>query len=488
MKENIIKNICVGYPPFERNQGVPLLSQNRQFQWFENPTYIYPVIPATAATMLKNAGYNVHFLDAIARNMTTMEWFEYLDKIKPDLIFFEVKTPIINYMWDVVDSLKNRYPNMKIILAGDHVTALPEESMNNSKVDFIITGGDYDFSLLNLVEYLNGKEKLDKGIYYRKNDKIENTGMFELKHSLENLPFVDRDLTEWKRYAYDNGNFKCLPGTYIMAGRDCWHHRCTFCSWTTIFNNFRVRTPKNVVDEIEFLHKRYNIKEIMDDTGCFPVGKWLKTFCEEMIERKLSSKINLDCNMRFGALNKEEYKLMKKAGFRFLLFGLESANQYTLDKIGKDVKVEDILPSCKNAADAGLAPHITVMIGYPWETEEDIQRTLQLAKTLLIKGYAKTMQATILVPYPGTKLFDECKKDNLLLTENWDAYDMRQTVMKTGIGDKRIKEYVQSFYNLSFDPRFLIRKILSIRDIDDIKYYMRAFKKVFFGHLKDFKN
>ena len=126
------------------------------------------------------------------------------------------------------------------------------------------------------------------------------------------------------------------------------------------------------------------------------------------------------------------------------------------------------------------------MLGYPWEREEDIEKTYELSKTLLVKGYAKTMQATIVIPYPGSELFNQCKKENLLTTENWEDYDMRKTIMKTSIGEEKIKEWIQKLYNLSFAPRFLIHKILSIRDLDDIKYYLRAFKKVYKGHLKDF--
>ena len=298
---NKINRIYIGYPPFESDRGVALLSQNRQFQWFKSPTYIYPVVPATAATMIKNAGYKVDFIDAIARNMTTKEWYEYLDSNTPDLLFFEVKTPVIYKAWKIVDDLKAKYKNMIVVIAGDHVTAMPDETMNNCKVDYLITGGDYDFLLLNLIEYLNGKTQLEKGIYYRENETIKNTGFFELRHDLKSLPFIDRDLTEWKRYAYDNGNFKRIPGTYIMAGRDCWHHRCTFCSWTGIYTNFRARTAENVVDEVDFLYNKYNIREIMDDTGCFPVKKWLNDFCNLMIDKKLNKKVNIDCNMRFGA-------------------------------------------------------------------------------------------------------------------------------------------------------------------------------------------
>lgn len=483
---NKVNKIYIGYPPFESDRGVALLSQNRQFQWFQSPTYIYPVVPATAATMIKNSGYDVLFIDAIARNMNMKDWFKYIDSNTPELLFFEVKTPIIYKAWQIINELKQKYPSMIVVIGGDHVSAMPEETFENCKVDYILTGGDYDFLLLNLIENLNDKIELEPGIYYRDGQKIKNTGKFELKHDLKNIPFIDRDLTEWKRYAFDNGNFKRIPGTYIMSGRDCWHHKCTFCSWTSIYTNFRARNPENVVDEVEYLYKKYNIKEIMDDTGCFPIKKWLKDFCDMMIDRKLNKKVNMDCNMRFGAVNEDEYRHMKKAGFRFLLFGLESANQHTLDILKKGNKVKEILSSCKAASDAGLAPHITVMLGYPWETEEDIERTYELSKSLLLNGYAKTMQATIVIPYPGTELFKQCKENGWLTTENWEDYDMRKAIMKTNVGEEKIKKWIQKLYNLSFTPRFLTHKILSIRDLDDIKYYLRAFKKVVCGHLKDF--
>jgi len=108
--------------------------------------------------------------------------------------------------------LEIRNWKLVIVLMGDHVTALPEESLNNSPVDYIITGGDYDFMLLNLVDHLVNKTKLEPGFYFRKNKKIFNTGKFALKHhSLDTLPIIDRDLTKWKLYAYNNTNFKISP-------------------------------------------------------------------------------------------------------------------------------------------------------------------------------------------------------------------------------------------------------------------------------------
>ncbi|MFH0738938.1 MAG: radical SAM protein, partial [Candidatus Omnitrophota bacterium] len=429
--------IIICYPPLSSEKGYPTLGQNRQFQFFKEPTYIYPVVPAQAATLLKRSGYEVVWLDCIAEGIAHDKFIEIIRKEAPDLIALETKTPVVKQHWKIIDDLKGLSPKKKgtfpfIALFGDHVTALPEESLQNSKVDFVLTGGDYDFLLLNLCNSIAQEMRiqLEPGIYYRDNGQIKNSGAFKLNHDLNTLPFIDRDLTKWQLYAHKNGNYKRTPGTYIMSGRDCWWGKCTFCSWTHFYPQFRARRVENVLDEIGILIDKYRVREIMDDTGSFPVGEWLKNFCLGMISRGYNKKIYLDCNMRFGALTAEDFSLMKKANFRLLLFGLESANQKTLDRVNKNLKVEDIIEGCKLARLAGLYPHITVMFGYPWETYEDACNTLNLGEWLLRKGYAYTMQATVVIPYPGTVLFEECKNSDLLNTLDWDAYDMKQPVMR----------------------------------------------------------
>jgi radical SAM superfamily enzyme YgiQ (UPF0313 family) len=480
--------IIISYPPL-KGYGCPLLGQNRQFQWFSNPTYIYPVVPASAATLLKHVGYNVIWNDAIAENWDYQKYQQFLLKEKPDLIAIETKTPIIKQHWKIINDIKELIPVSKIVLFGDHVTALPEESMLNSKVDYVITGGDYDFLLLNLCNHSERGADLEPGIWFRANSEIKNTGKFVLNHDLDSLPFIDRDLTKWKLYAYKNGNFKRTPGTYIMAGRDCWHRvngGCTFCSWTTLFPTWRAKKLELLVDEIGFLIDNYGVKTVFDDTGTFIVGDQLRKFCRLMIKKGYNRMIDFSCNMRFGAYSFDDYRLMKKAGFRMLLFGLESANQETLDKINKNLKVEQITDSCKQAKKAGLEPHVTIMLGYPWESKEEALKTVELGRNLLREGYADTLQATLIVPYPGTALFKEAKEEGWLKTLNWDRYDMRKPVLKTKMKDDELMKLVQEIYKVAFDPRFIIKRLISIRNLDDVKFILMAGKKVL-GHLRDFQ-
>jgi len=482
--------IIISYPPLNSAKGHPTLGQNRQFQYFKEPTFIYPVVPAQAATLLKEAGHEVIWNDCIAEGLSEQQFMDLIIKEKPDLIAMETKTPVVKQHWEIIDKVKGQNLKVKVVLFGDHVTALPEESFEKSKVDFVITGGDYDFLLLNLCNYLVDprKARLEPGMYFPEDGEIVNSGKFKLNHDLNTLPFIDRELTKWKNYAYENGNYKSTPGTYIMAGRDCWYHACSFCSWPTLYPEFRTRSVGNVLKEIDMLTEKFKVREIMDDSGCFPVKGWLEDFVTQLAKRdNTKRKIYFDCNMRFGACTKEDFLLMKKANFRLLLFGLESANQTTLDRINKGVKVEQIVEDCRTASSCGLFPHITIMFGYPWETYEEAMKTLELGIWLLKKGLAYTMQATMVIPYPGTPLFEECRQLDLLRTLDWDAYDMRQPVMKTPITDEKIAELVRGMYKISFQPEFIIRKISSIRDADDLKYFVRTSKKIF-GHLFDFSS
>lgn len=483
--------ISISYPPLESDKGIPLLGQNRQFQWFNNPTFIYPMVPAYAATLLKTKGFDVSWDDAIAEEWTFAQYLDYFKNSSFDLVMLETKTPVVKMHWEIIRQLKEIRPETIIVLVGDHVTAFPEESMEKCPVDYILTGGNYDFLLAELCENLrdNGgkldSSKLSKGIYYRENGAVLSTGKFELNQDLNELPMIDRDLTKWKLYSEKNGNYSKLPGTYTMAARDCWHHKCTFCSWTTIYPKYLVRSPEKLLDEIGILIEKYGVKEIMDDSGAFPIGEWLHTFCKGMIERGYNKKVILDCNMRFCALSFEEYKLMHEAGFRFVLFGLESANQGTLDRICKAEKIEYMVESCRMAKKAGLSPHITLMFGYPWEDEEQVQNTVCLGRKILKKGWAHTLQGTVLIPYPGTPLYAECKEKGWLLTENYEDFDQRMPVMKTPMGSEKIKQAVQDVYKVAFSPEFILRRIFGIRSFSDVKFLFRAAGKVF-GHLTDF--
>ena len=191
--------------------------------------------------------------------------------------------------------------------------------------------------------------------------------------------------------------------------------------------------------------------------------------------------------MRSDALKKEEYDLMGKANFRFILYGVESANQISRERLNKGTKPGDIEQSSKWAKDAGLDPHLTCMVGYPWETLQEAKNTVKLVTDLFKKGQIETMQATICMPYPGTKLFEEAKKEGWLKTLDWDEYDMRKPIMHIpNVSDEEILGVTQELYKSALNVKFIAKKLAGIRNLHEFMYLAKAGLQLL-GHLKDFK-
>ena len=137
------------------------------------------------------------------------------------------------------------------------------------------------------------------------------------------------------------------------------------------------------------------------------------------------------------------------------------------------------------ASKAGLEPHATIMLGYPWQSYEDAKRTIGVAKYCFKKGYFTTMQATIVIPYPGTPLYRECKEKGWLLTDDYERFDMREPVMKTPFPKEKIYELEQELYSSFMTPQYIVRRVLSIRSIHDFMYLFYMARKLL-AHLLDF--
>jgi len=146
---------------------------------------------------------------------------------------------------------------------------------------------------------------------------------------------------------------------------------------------------------------------------------------------------------------KLDFKMMKEAGFRFILVGVESANQYTLDRIKKGQHQINVEANLKAMADAGLEPHLTSMFGYPWETHDEEMNTVLFIQKMLKKGYAKTAQASVYSP-PRTAP-DQYSKGHKYIPMIYDAYK---------------------------SPSFWYHKIKDIRCVEDVTYLMRGARLV----------
>jgi radical SAM superfamily enzyme YgiQ (UPF0313 family) len=276
-------------------------------------------------------------------------------------------------------------------------------------------------------------------------DKVYDNDYMLKEFDFSSLPYPDRVFTDAKNKKYQRyGNYRRHPATHSMVSNLCWFGRCTFCQDTERLKAGEKRGVRSVESFIEEIDNCISLgfKEIFDDSGTFPVGKWLEEFCSVMVKSGRNKKILLGCNMKPVKL---DYKMMADAGFKFMLVGIESANQKTVDIIQKGQRSEDVIPIMKSMADAGLAPHGTFMSSYGWETEEEEQNTIDLCHYLLKKGYLKTAQASIYSP-PHTE------------------------PDPNSIGHKRIPRYFDAYKS----PEFIFRKISETKKWEDFSYLIRG--------------
>jgi radical SAM superfamily enzyme YgiQ (UPF0313 family) len=275
---------------------------------------------------------------------------------------------------------------------------------------------------------------------------------FQIDVPFDQLPFPDRTFTDAKHPRWQSyGNYKLKPATHMMASNLCWWGRCTFCVDTLKLQKGEkrgLRSVDHVLEEVDDLI-RLGFREVFDDSGTFPIGDWLKEFCEKMIESGRNKKIVLGCNMKPIAEKVVPFKLMKKAGFRFILVGVESSNQRTIDIIQKGQESHKVIENMKAMNDAGLEVHLTSMFGYPWETHDDAMRTVREIHHLLLKGYVKTAQASVYMP-PRT------------------APEPSSPAQK----------YIQKVYDIYKDPRYWLRKIIDIKRPEDITYLLSRLNHV----------
>lgn len=470
------------HPPWP-GKGYGLRSQNRWPRKRGDKSNRYPLLLCYVATLLKNKGHKIHYIDSVIQEFNQKKTIQEIAKISPDLIYIETATSTFNYDKLFINQLKEKYPQIKIIVAGSHVTYDPIVAMRQAKIDVVIKG-EQDYTALNLITAFSKNKPLNKikGICFRKNGKIINNANAELIKDLDNLPFPDRSLIphQW----YIEGHTKKKPFTFVMTSRGC-PNKCSYCLWPNVYfkHKVRFRSVENIVDEIEWLIKNYNIKEIFFDDDTFNTSKErVKAICKEIINRNI--KILWSCSARVDKIDIEMLNLMKKSGCKLICFGAESASQETLNKIHKGITVEQIKSAVKLTKEVKIITHLNFMFGFPWETEQDIKDTINFALEL----NPDTVQFSLVFPHPGSKMFyDALEKDWFYkgILGNWKMFDMTHgPVLKTSIDrDKLINLVSKAHARFFLRPSYILKQILKINSFTELKRVIRGAKSVFLGKI-----
>lgn len=416
---------------------------------FKSDASSAPLGIAYIAAVLKENGYDeVSIIDNNSmKNETEIE--TRIRKDMPDIVGVSIMTADLHTAEKIVYLIKKINKNIVIIAGGPHPTIMPEETLKNKNIDIVVVGeGEYTF--VELVKSLENKKPLDdvKGIYYKVNKKIKKTVARPPIENLDKLPFPARDLLPMKYYLSNIPPYPMImPMTQVIVVRGC-PFNCSFCQSTgrKLFGSkVRFRSPDNVLDEIEYLIKKYRLGSIhLSGDTLTADKKWVYSFCDKLKERNLN--INWNISTRVNMISREMLKKMAEAGCYFIQFGVESGSQRILDEIlNKGIKVEQTKDCFKWCHEAGIIASANVMIGSPSETRSEILSTYELLKEI-DPGFIST---SITNPLPGTYLYDIAKSKNLIKTNDLAKFGRHSKgTMKREISDDEIERYIKLFWVL----------------------------------------
>lgn len=357
----------------------------------------------------------------------------------PDVVGVSFLTPLALSAYDLINKLKNINPGLFIVAGGPHATALPGEVLEKAMADCVVIG-EGEQTLYEALEAVREAKDISSvkfenidGLAYRRQGRVIINRPRQFIQDLDTLPFPGRDLVSVTSY---KGWYVCknLPETPMMFSRGC-PYWCTFCSnavWKSSRPALRLRSPKNIVDEMELLVTQYHIREIFDHSDEFNCDHdWAIEVCEELKKRRLN--LSWKTQMRANNVSEALVRALAESGCWYVHLGFESGNQRVLDGIRKHIKLEEAVKAASLLKKYGIYVYGLFMLFNVWEEEgklyfEDIkmaENTLTFIRRLVDKRLIDYFSLSVATPYPGSRLYDIAVKHGLIkdeLQHNWSAW------------------------------------------------------------------
>ena len=422
-----------------------------------------PLGLAYLASFVEQNGYRTKILDMDPLGMSFFDLEKSIRHHSPELVGISFMTNQFSAALKVAKISKKIYPEVPVVVGGNHISALPEEIITNDFIDHaVVREGELTF--LKLVQALDmGLNNLDEisGLVYKQNGTIERNPNQGLIEDLDSIPFPKWDDFPVKAYSEKIlGTVRELPVFSILTSRGC-PGKCAFCSSHTVFTRrFRKRSALNIFSEMEFLENKYGACHFnfVDDTLTVDRGR-IHDLCELLIEN--NKEYRWIANARVNTVDKDLLGKMFQAGCRNICFGVESGDPAVRKKIGKGISDTQIRNAHKWAKKAGLIVSSFFMVGNLGENWKSIDQTIALANEL----ESDHPSCSVATPYPDTQFMDEAEKNGWLLTKEWDRYitspHLDQDYMPVSTnGIMSTQELVKAYYkvNAAFAKRKLVTK------------------------------
>ena len=404
---------------------------------FKSMNFTVPMGILSIASYVNKKGLTIALIDCRCED----DFFSKLDKTinkNTQLIGLSVMTVQIKPALEISRYIKKKYKNIKIVWGGAHPTFFPEQTIKNDLVDYVIVG-EGEKTFLKLIKYLKGEIKTLKSIeglaYKEKGKAIQNRTREPI--DMNKLPYMDYSLVDAEKYINKTIHDKKKRVLELNTSRGC-PHRCTYCINTSIHKRkWRSKDAESLLDEIEFLIKKYNVNHIhFLDENFFVNKKRIEDFCKGVKKRKI--KISWQTNVRVDYF-KDSYlagpiiKKIQKSGCIQLNFGAESGSDRILKFIKKDATVKQLLIAIKTCEDNNIIPNCSFMVGLPTETKKDILKTVNVIKKIKdISSKAMIIGPQIFRPYPGCELFDYVSERGFTVPEYLEAWVELDPLLNTG--------------------------------------------------------
>lgn len=388
-----------------------------------------PLGLAYIASYVESHGYQVKILDALSLGIDNLvreegktrvglserEIFDYISDYKPDIVGISAMyTAYSRDAYDVARIAKEVNSETLVVFGGAHACLNPEMVLRDENVNLVVVG-EGEVTFLEIMKTLEEGGDLSKilGTVVKIENDIKRNKPRPFIADLDILPFPARHLLSMEVYfkKMHTRYFMRPPHTSMITSRGCLGN-CAFCSIHSIWRHrWRGRSAKNIVDEMEFLKKEYEIGEIgfLDDNMATDKKRMIE-ICDEIIKRKLNIKWTTPNGIGYWRLDKELLQKMKRSGCYRITFGIESGNPATRKFIGKVYPLKQATEMVKYANRIGMWTISTFIIGFPYEDRDSIQDTIDYA----IDSDIDFALFYLLTPFPGTRVHDIFKKEGLL--------------------------------------------------------------------------
>ena len=322
-----------------------------------------------------------------------------VEAVKPDIVGVHFKTGAFESVRQTARIVRQVSPESLIVVGGPHASLMPYETAAMAEFDIVVRG-EGEETLLDLANRMpfEFKANIPGAIYRDKSGSLVDGGSRKLIDDLNCLGAPDREhLLNSKRYG-------SMAFGAIFTARGC-PFSCTFCSSKKIWTQrVRYRSPESIVEEIVYVRKKFGTHffNFQDDTFTLSRARTVKT-CE-LIARK-AGRIAWKCDTRADCIDSELARIMRKAGCVQANVGIESGSERLLSMIKKGETLQQISSGIKHLQSRGISVSAYLMIGFPTETEHEIEATMQFASNL----NPDFLVLSVLAPYPGTEIYEQAR-------------------------------------------------------------------------------